>query len=44
MVQQQNANTIILAAGKSDGIFKCVLKESNREVLQGKGLIFSLIV
>ena len=44
MLQWQNINTIILAARKSDGIFKCVLKESNGEVLQGKGLIFSLVV
>jgi len=36
MLQRQNASTTILAAGKSDGIFKRVLKESSDQVLQGK--------
>lgn len=44
MLQRQNANTVILAAGKSDGIFKCVLKQSNGKALQGKDLSFSLAV
>lgn len=44
MLQQQNANAVILAAEKSDGIFKCVLKESGGQVVQGKGLTFSLVV
>lgn len=44
MLQWQNTNTIILAARKSDGIFKYGFEEYNGEVLHGKGLIFSLVV
>lgn len=44
MLQQQHTNTLILAARKSDGIFKCVLKEFSDEVPQGKDLIFCLVI